>query len=151
MRAACEPGFPTATDLADWVVRVLKEAVPRGASHRRFSIVKIAEEKGMTLDKLPLADMQTVEPAITAEVFKVLSPEASGAFAHEPGRHRAGPGEGTAQPLAGSSEMRKLIILAAVAIALAGCGVKNDLVKPNGQATPRDEQNPSKPPYPLGR
>ena len=31
----------------------------------------------MTLDKLPLADMQTVEPAITAEVFKVLSPEAS--------------------------------------------------------------------------
>jgi len=47
--------------------------------------------------------------------------------------------------------MRKLIILAAVAIALAGCGVKNDLVKPNGQPTPHDEQNPSKPPYPLGR
>lgn len=47
--------------------------------------------------------------------------------------------------------MKKLIILATMAIALAACGVKNDLVKPNGQTSPRDEQNPSKPPYPLGR
>jgi argininosuccinate lyase len=29
------------------------------------------------LDKLSLAEMQKVEPAITAEVFKVLTPEAS--------------------------------------------------------------------------
>ncbi|HEX4179039.1 MAG TPA: argininosuccinate lyase [Rhizomicrobium sp.] len=76
MRAACEPGFPTATDLADWVVRVLKKPF-REAHHVAGSIVKLAEDKGVTLDKLPLADMQTVEPAITAEVFKVLSPEAS--------------------------------------------------------------------------
>ena len=47
--------------------------------------------------------------------------------------------------------MRKYILLAALTAALAGCGVKNDLVKPNGQSTPRDERNPSKPPYPLGR
>ena len=76
MRAACEPGFPTATDLADWVVRVLKKPF-REAHHIAGSIVKCAEDKGVTLDKLALADMQTVEPAITAEVFKVLSPEAS--------------------------------------------------------------------------
>ncbi|HKQ11249.1 MAG TPA: argininosuccinate lyase [Rhizomicrobium sp.] len=76
MRAACEPGFSTATDLADWVVRVLKKPF-REAHHIAGSIVKCAEEKGVTLDKLPLADMQTIEPAITAEVFKVLSPEAS--------------------------------------------------------------------------
>jgi len=76
MRAACEPGFPTATDLADWVVRVLKKPF-REAHHIAGSIVKIAEDKNMSLDKLPLAEMQTVEPAITAEVFKVLSPEAS--------------------------------------------------------------------------
>jgi argininosuccinate lyase len=76
MRAACEPGFPTATDLADWVVRVLKKPF-REAHHIAGSIVKVAEEKGLTLDKLPLADMQQIEPAITAEVFKVLSPEAS--------------------------------------------------------------------------
>jgi argininosuccinate lyase len=76
MRAACEPGFPTATDLADWVVRVLKKPF-REAHHIAGSIVKMAEEKGVTLDRLALSDMQAVEPAITADVFKVLSPEAS--------------------------------------------------------------------------
>jgi len=76
MRAACEPGFPTATDLADWVVRVLKKPF-REAHHIAGSIVKLAETKGVTLDKLSLAEMQSVEPAITQEVFKVLSPEAS--------------------------------------------------------------------------
>jgi len=76
MRAACEPGYPTATDLADWVVRVLKKPF-REAHHIAGSIVKMAEEKGVTLDRLALSDMQKVEPAITAEVFKVLSPEAS--------------------------------------------------------------------------
>jgi len=76
MRAACEAGFPTATDLADWVVRVLKKPF-REAHHVAGSIVKLAEDKGVTLDKLALADMQTVEPAITQDVFKVLSLEAS--------------------------------------------------------------------------
>src|SRR6478609_1063718 len=76
MRAACEPGFPTATDLADWVVRVLKTPF-REAHHIAGSIVKLAETQGVTLDKLALAEMQKIEPAITAEVFKVLTPEAS--------------------------------------------------------------------------
>jgi argininosuccinate lyase len=76
MRAACEPGYPTATDLADWVVRVLKKPF-REAHHIAGSIVKVAETQGVTLDKLSLAEMQKVEPAITAEVFKVLTPEAS--------------------------------------------------------------------------
>jgi len=76
MRAACEPGYPTATDLADWVVRVLKKPF-REAHHIAGSIVKAAETQGVTLDKLSLAEMQKVEPAITAEVFKVLTPEAS--------------------------------------------------------------------------
>jgi argininosuccinate lyase len=76
MRAACEQGYPTATDLADWVVRVLKKPF-REAHHIAGSIVKMAEEKGVTLDRLALSDMQAVEPALTADVFKVLSPEAS--------------------------------------------------------------------------
>jgi argininosuccinate lyase len=76
MRAACEPGYPTATDLADWVVRVLKKPF-REAHHIAGSIVKAAETKGITLDKLPLAEMQKIEPAITQDVFKVLTPEAS--------------------------------------------------------------------------
>jgi argininosuccinate lyase len=49
----------------------------REAHHIAGSIVKVAESQGVTLDKLSLADMQTVEPAITADVFKVLTPEAS--------------------------------------------------------------------------
>ena len=76
MRAAAEPGYPTATDLADWVVRVLKKPF-REAHHIAGSIVALAEAKGVTLDKLPLADMQTIEPAITKDVFAVLSLEAS--------------------------------------------------------------------------
>jgi argininosuccinate lyase len=76
MRRAAEPGFPTATDLADWVVRVLKKPF-REAHHIAGSIVKRAETLGVTLDKLPLAEMQAVDPAITEDVFKVLSLEAS--------------------------------------------------------------------------
>jgi hypothetical protein len=47
--------------------------------------------------------------------------------------------------------MKKLLIFAAMALLVTGCGVKNDLVKPNGQSTPKDTSDPSKPPYPLGR
>jgi argininosuccinate lyase len=76
MRAACEAGFPTATDLADWVVRVLKKPF-REAHHIAGSIVKLAEDKGVRLDQLVLADMRQVEPAISEDVFQVLSLEAS--------------------------------------------------------------------------
>jgi len=76
MRAACEAGYPTATDLADWVVKTLKKPF-REAHHISGSIVKLAEEKGLRLDQLALADMQSVEPAITEDVFKVLSLESS--------------------------------------------------------------------------
>jgi argininosuccinate lyase len=76
MRAAAEAGYPTATDLADWVVRVLKKPF-REAHHIAGSIVKAAEDRGLTLDQLPLAEMQKIEPAITQDVFQVLSLESS--------------------------------------------------------------------------
>jgi len=41
--------------------------------------------------------------------------------------------------------MKKVILLLMLA-SLAACGVKNDLVRPDGKATPRDEKNPSSPP-----
>jgi hypothetical protein len=47
--------------------------------------------------------------------------------------------------------MRKLAILLAVSLLVASCGVKSDLTKPNGQATSKDQPDPSRPPYPLGR
>lgn len=47
--------------------------------------------------------------------------------------------------------MKVLVMLLAVAFLLGGCGVKNDLVKPDGQPTAKDQHDPSKPPYPIGR
>lgn len=47
--------------------------------------------------------------------------------------------------------MKHLILLTATLVLLAGCGVKSDLAKPNGQTTPRNETDPSKPAYPIGR
>ena len=71
MRAATAAGFLTATDLADWLVRVL--GVPfREAHHVTGSIVARAEAKGCDLAALPLKDMQAVEPRITKAVFEVL-------------------------------------------------------------------------------
>ncbi|HSM94643.1 MAG TPA: argininosuccinate lyase [Rhizomicrobium sp.] len=76
MRAAAEAGYPTATDLADWLVTSLKKPF-REAHHISGSIVKRAEELGVTLDKVPLAEMQKVEPGITKEIVAVLSLEHS--------------------------------------------------------------------------
>ncbi|GBR08038.1 argininosuccinate lyase [Acetobacter oeni] len=69
-------GFSTATDLADWLVRVLKLPF-RTAHHVTGRIVALAEAKGVDLSQLSLSDMQSVEPGITADIFSVLSVEAS--------------------------------------------------------------------------
>ena len=76
MRAAAGRGYSTATDLADWLVRELKMPF-RDAHHITGSIVKAAEAKGLTLEHMPLADMQKFEPRITKAVFSVLSVENS--------------------------------------------------------------------------
>ncbi len=76
MRAFVERGFPTATDLADWLVRV--GGVPfREAHHITARIVGVADAAGCTLDRLELAQMQQVDARITADAFSVLSPEYS--------------------------------------------------------------------------
>ena len=76
MRAAAESGYSTATDLADWLVRVLKMPF-RDAHHVTGRIVAAAEAKGLELENVPLEAMQAVEPRITNDVFSVLSPEMS--------------------------------------------------------------------------
>jgi argininosuccinate lyase len=71
MQAAAERGFSTATDLADWLVRVL--GLPfREAHHVTGSLVKRAEEQGLQLSQLPLAEMQAIDKRITDAVFDVL-------------------------------------------------------------------------------
>jgi argininosuccinate lyase len=49
----------------------------REAHHIAGSIVKRAEEMKVGLDKVPLAEMQKIEPGITQDVFSVLSLDAS--------------------------------------------------------------------------
>ena len=73
---AAGAAFSTATDLADWLVMNLNMPF-RDAHHVTGTIVALAEKQGVTLDALALADMQKVEPRITAEVFNVLTPLAS--------------------------------------------------------------------------
>jgi argininosuccinate lyase len=74
LRAATSTGFLTATDLADWLVRVL--GLPfREAHHATGAIVQRAAARGCALAELPLAEMQSVEPRITQQVFDVLSVE----------------------------------------------------------------------------
>src|SRR5690242_6289233 len=61
MRNAAEAGYPSATDLADWLVRVLGKPF-REAHHAAGAIVKRAEELGLPLEKMPLEEMQKIEP-----------------------------------------------------------------------------------------
>jgi argininosuccinate lyase len=76
MKKAAGMGYATATDLADWLVRVLKMPF-RDAHHVTGRLVGIASAKGVGLEKLSLAEMQAVEPKITQAVFAVLGVEQS--------------------------------------------------------------------------
>lgn len=78
MAAAAGAGFSTATDLADWLVRTLDMPF-RDAHHVTGAAVKKAEGLGVDLPGLPLADLQAIEPRITADVYDVLTPQASAA------------------------------------------------------------------------
>ncbi|MFV1878745.1 argininosuccinate lyase [Nioella sp.] len=71
LEAAAGSGFSTATDLADWLVRVLDMPF-RDAHHVTGALVKMAEDKGCDLPDLSLDDMHSVNGQITADVFEVL-------------------------------------------------------------------------------
>jgi argininosuccinate lyase len=71
MKKAAGAGYATATDLADWLVRELKLPF-RDAHHVTGRLVGIASARGIGLERLPLAEMQAVEPRITEAVFAVL-------------------------------------------------------------------------------
>ena len=76
LAAAAGSGFSTATDLADWLVRVL--GLPfRDAHHITGSLVALAESKGCDLPDLTLEQMQSAHGDITNDVFDVLGVENS--------------------------------------------------------------------------
>ncbi len=76
MKAAAGLGYATATDLADWLVRVLNLPF-REAHHVTGRLVGLASARNIGLEKLSLAEMQAVEPRITDDVFGVLGVERS--------------------------------------------------------------------------
>jgi argininosuccinate lyase len=76
LAASAGRGFSTATDIADWLVRELKMPF-RNAHHVTGRVVALAEQRGLTLEQVPLADLQGIEPRITAALFGVLSAENS--------------------------------------------------------------------------
>ncbi|MGR3510531.1 MAG: argininosuccinate lyase [Sulfitobacter sp.] len=76
LAAAAGSGFSTATDLADWLVRVL--GLPfRDAHHVTGSLVALAEKQGCDLPDLTLEQMKSAHDGITADVFDVLGVENS--------------------------------------------------------------------------
>ena len=130
MRELAGSGFATATDLADWLVRVLRLPF-RDAHHVTGRLVAAAEAKGVDLGGLTLAEMQATEPRITEDVFSVLTVEASVAsrtsfggtapdnVAREAARWRQGAGMRT-----------PLLLVLVLALALAACGKKGPPVPP---------------------
>ena len=76
MRAAAGIGFTTATDLADWLVQAL--GVPfRQSHHIAGRVVRRAEETGVGLEALSLAELQAIEPRVTKQALARLTVEAS--------------------------------------------------------------------------
>jgi len=76
LAAAAGSGFSTATDLADWLVRVL--GLPfRDAHHITGSLVGMAEKQGCDLPDLTLEQMKSAHEGISQDVFSVLGVENS--------------------------------------------------------------------------
>ena len=72
MKRAAGAGFSTATDLADWLVR--EAGLPfREAHHVTGRAVALAEARRRPLEKLSLDDLKSIHPAITGDVYSVLS------------------------------------------------------------------------------
>ena len=73
MARAAGTGHATATDLADWLVQ--EAGVPFREAHAITGrIVKLADDKGCDLKDLALADLQAVEPRVTAAAVALLDP-----------------------------------------------------------------------------
>ncbi len=76
MEAACMIGHLSATDLADYLVK--EAGLPfRDAYHITGNAVNLAEEKGLDISELSLADLQSVDGRIGESVVALLDNRAS--------------------------------------------------------------------------
>jgi argininosuccinate lyase len=75
MREALAQGFATATDLADYLVR---KGLPFRDAHEAVGrAVKAAEQKGVDLPGLTLAELRSFSPLVGEDVFGALTVEGS--------------------------------------------------------------------------
>ncbi|MDR7928498.1 argininosuccinate lyase [Acidithiobacillus thiooxidans] len=75
MRAQAERGYATATDLADYLVR---KGLPFRDAHAVVGkAVRLAQDRNIGLEAMPLPDLQALSPLITEEVYQVLTLEGS--------------------------------------------------------------------------
>ncbi|HEX5639669.1 MAG TPA: argininosuccinate lyase [Burkholderiaceae bacterium] len=71
MERAANEGYSTATDLADYLVR---KGMPFRDAHEAVArVVRLAVERGCTLDALPLAEIRALAPPVTDDVASVLT------------------------------------------------------------------------------
>jgi len=76
MEKAAGAGYSTATDLADWLVRVA--GLPfRDAHHITGQAVALAESRKCDLNRLSLSDLQALHQDITDDVFQFLTVDKS--------------------------------------------------------------------------
>ena len=72
MLKALQNGFPTATDLADYLVTNLN--IPFRDAHKiTGKIILLAEQKNCSLDELLLEDLKSIEPNIDSNIIKSIS------------------------------------------------------------------------------
>ncbi|HUB84474.1 MAG TPA: hypothetical protein VL971_02190 [Rhizomicrobium sp.] len=45
----------------------------------------------------------------------------------------------------------RLCLAFSLALTVAACGTKSELIMPNGKGTPHSQKDPSQPPQPIGR
>ena len=45
----------------------------------------------------------------------------------------------------------RILLVIALAFAVPACGVKSELLMPNGKSNPKGQKDPSQPPQPIGR
>ena len=126
LEAAAGSGFSTATDLADWLVRVLDMPF-REAHHVTGALVAKAEAKGCDLPDLSLSEMQEVHGEITAAVYDVLGVHNSVASRVSYG------GTAPAQVRAVEGAVGMILRMAFALLSLTvltGCGVDGEPVRP---------------------
>lgn len=69
-RAACERGYLNATELAGYLVQ---KGLPFREAHEQVGrLVRLAVERGLELQELPLADLQRLAPRCESDVYTAL-------------------------------------------------------------------------------